>query len=171
MEIRSVRQGHRAGELPLTDSSAHFITFDVQTFEDFDNARLDDGPAEHWTVMIAFNLDDRPDFDRMLLVDAEPDASGGHTLYGVMTRGPQRFDDEEAGPWLPMRHVAGYVRVSRPSPDSVRVQFPESTLKRGGVDRFAWQVRTVWRDDDTCTGCVSYGFDFAPEDGMHTGHS
>lgn len=172
MEVRSVTQRHRRGNLDHTGSRAHFISFDIQTFEDFDNSRLEYFETEHWALMIAFNLDDRRHFDRILYVDAEDDASGGQTLYGVMTGGRERSDPDDEGRWVPMERVLGYVQVSRPATDTVRVEFPESTLKRRGVDVFKWQVRTVWHDRDGSEqcGCVANSFDYAPRR-MHRGHT
>ncbi|MDQ3982814.1 MAG: hypothetical protein M3271_09080 [Actinomycetota bacterium] len=173
MEIRSVTQRHRSGTLDHTSSRAHFISFVIETFEDFENSRLDYFETEHWALMIGFNLDERGDLDRILYVDAEPDASDGYTLYGVMTGGRQRFDPDDEGRWVPMRRVLGYVRVERPSADAVSVEFPESTLKRGGVDTFRWQVRTVWRDkegSEECQ-CTANSFDYAPSRGTHRGHT
>lgn len=173
MEIRSVTQGHRSGTLDHTASRANFISFVVETFEDFGNSRLDDSETEHWALMIGFDLDRHKDFDRILYVGAEPDASGGHTLYGVMTGGRQRFDPDDEGRWVPMRRVLGYVRVGRPSADTVSVEFPESTLKKAGVGSFRWTVRTVWRDEegsDECQ-CTANSFDYAPPRRPRRGHT
>ena len=169
MEIRSVTQSHSNATLDHTSSRAHFISFVIETFEDFENSRLDDFETEHWALMIGFNLDQHRDLDRILYVDAEPDASDGYTLYGVMTGGRQRFDPDDEGRWVPMRRVLGYVRVERPTPNAVSVEFPESTLKKPGVDSFRWAVRTVWRDkegSDECQ-CTANSFDYAPSRGMH----
>ena len=167
MEIRSVEQTHRS------DRSGTLISIDVQTFEDFDNSRLDDAEAEHFALMIAFNLDEKDDFDRLLYVDAEPDASGGYTLYGAMNGGSARYDPDDEGRWVPMRRMLGFVRVQRPATDVVRVSFPESTLKRGGLDGFRWQVRTVWHDRDGSEkcNCTNNSFDYAPFNRMRRGHT
>ena len=173
MEIRSVTQRHRNGTLDHTASRAHFTSFVIETFEDFENSRLDDFETEHWALMIGFDLDRHKDFDRILYVDAEPDASGGYSLYGVMTGGPQRSDPDDEGRWVPMRRVLGYVRVERPSANAVSIEFPESTLKKGGVDSFRWAVRTVWRDNEGSAECqcTANSFDYAPSRRLRRGHT
>lgn len=166
MEIRSVVQRHRR------ESSGNFVSLTVQTFEEFDNSRLDADSSEHWALMVAFDVDDDDDYDRILYVDAVPDASGGYTLYGEMRCCKQQNDPEEDGSFALMPRSRGYVRVDRPATDKVRVTFPKSTLKRG-LDRFRWIVRTVWfdRDESEGCGCTTNSFDYAPRRHMKVGHA
>lgn len=166
MEIRSVVQSHSR------DSGRDYVSLTVQTFEDFDNSRLDADSSEHWALMAAFDVDDDDDFDRILYVDAVPDASGGYTLYGEMRCCKQQYDPDDEGSWALMRQSRGFVRVDRPATDKVRVTFPESALKRGGLDRFRWMVRTVWfdRDGSEECGCTNNSFDYAPAR-MKVGHT
>ena len=172
MEIRSVTQRHSRHAFEDTAGRARLLIFDIRTYEDFENNRLEYWETEHWALLIAFNLDDRPDLDRIVYVDAERDAIGQDVLYGVVTGGPQRHDPTSEGIWVPMRRVLGYARVERPAPDVVRVSFPAKTLLRDGVDDFEWRVRTVWCEHEgSDEECTSASADYAPDDRMRQGHS
>ena len=166
MEIRSIVQSHRQ------EFANDYLSLTVQTFEDFDNSRLDSRKVEHFAVMVAFDVDSDDDFDRILYVDAEPDPSGSYTLYGEMRCCREGYDFDGEGRWVLMPRSRGFVRVDRPATDKVRVTFPESALKRKGVDRFRWTVRTVWydRDGSQDCGCTNNSFDYAPAR-MKVGHT
>ena len=171
MEIRSVIQSHPRG-LKRTASAVRFVTFTIRTFEDFDNSRLDYWETEHWALMIGLSLDDRPDFDRMIHVDVDQDAVGDDALYGILTAGKQRFDAGDEGRWVPLRRVLGFVRVSRPATDTVRVSLPAAALRYSGLEKFRWMVRVAYRnrvDSESC-GCTANSFDYAPPARMGAGH-
>ena len=172
MEIRSVTQAHSGQRFENTGIRSDLVSFDVRTYEDFDNERLDYWETEHWALMIALHLDEDGTFDRMVHVAADLDATGAHAPYGVISAGPERYDPEEDGRWVALKRFRGYARVERPRADVVRVSVPESALRRDGLGRFDWQVRTVWCDEEPPEdGCGAVSADYAPSERMHQGHA
>ncbi len=158
LDIKEVVQNH--GE----HYGSHFISFKVVMQESFDNAQLHQVDGEYHAVAIGIDLDADDAFERMLVVDTET-GDGNHTPFAEMTTRRREGGGIEHR-WDPGTRSSGYAKISRPSVDSLKVQFPERLLKRTGVDRFRFAVRAVSSQQQ---GHIV--FDYAPEGGDTRGHS
>ncbi len=158
LDIKDVVQNH--GE----HYGSHFISFKVVMQEPFDNAQLQQVDGEYDAVAIGIDLDADDAFERMLVVDTET-GDGNHTPFAEMTTRRRQGGGIEHR-WDPGTRSSGYAKISRPSVDSLKIQFSERLLKRTGVEDFRFAVRAV---SSPQPGRIV--FDYAPEGGDSRGHS
>lgn len=152
LDIREVVQRHGAY------SGSHQLSFKVRMEDPFGNSQLHMVEDEYYAVSIHLDIDRDDKFDRVLIVNTEVD-NGEHTPYAEMT-------SDVRGRWAAGGRSTGYAKISRPSTDSLKVQFPERLVRRKGVDRFRFALRAVSSPEP---GIVV--FDYAPHSETVRGHS
>lgn len=138
------------------DSNARgrqFIVFRLDMYDDFSNSQLRrNSENSMYSVAIRFETHSGRPCDRNLQIYLT--WRDGKPVPGARITGPPDYRKWDGG-----NSVHGYPRAWRPDQDSVAVRFPESMLRKKGVSRFGWGLRTVSHDEPRNT----LYFDYSPQ--------
>lgn len=162
IDIESATQAHPS----QPGFRSHFVSFRIDTYQNFTNAELRPPEGDNEAVAIGVSTDDDARFERVLLVNVEEDAESesGFVPNAYVTAG-KRQSDADPNPYTPRRNFLGYAKVTRPTDDSIKVIVNERLLKKGGLDRFRWQLRFVSSEPGHVT------FDYVPNSRLARGHT
>lgn len=143
------RRSHEIGVGPTRRQ--HLLRFSIETYQPFDDAALEDIDGEFPALSLHFDLDHDGKFERMLFVQAIPDATG-HAVKAEMTKG-NPIHKYQIG-----KRLVGYAEVWRETTSSVTVEFRDSLAGIRAGHHFWWAARAISESEP---GVV--GVDYAPE--------